>query len=398
MALADPIFRTDFDHLSPDHADRWIEQTDAIRRHGPVGWTEAHGGFWVLVGYDEVRQVAIDYRNFSSLHDITGADSIARGIGIPPFDYPLILTESDPPVSIGRRRIEEPFFRPQDIRALEAKVRVHVDEAMEPIRRRGHGDLFLDLAMPVSAKTAFALVGIDVARWEDFTVARDGTQPSPAVMAAESERVRGLLHELVTDRRRNPQGDIVTALTKGQVQGQGLTDDEAVSMLSALVLGGFDTTSSLVTSGFIWLDRNREDHDRLRADPALLTNAVDEFMRVFPPTIGGARNIVADVEMGGVRMRRGERVLMSWQGVNRDPKVFPDPHRVRIDRENAIQNFGFGVGPHRCLGSQLARMVARLCIAAVLEQTPGFRVDHQRTVRSTAGRFVTAWASVPVTV
>jgi cytochrome P450 len=398
MSEADARFyRSEFDHLAPDHIDRWVEQTDAIRAHGPVGWTDAHGGFWVVVGYDAVRSAALDWRTFSCFHDTSGGCPIAKGIGIPPFDFPLILSESDPPVSLERRGLEQPFFRPPEIQRWEPVVRAHVDAALADIRARGHGDFFADLAMPVTAKTAFALVGVDLERWEEF-VARGGAKPTPSALAAEIDRVHGLLEELVADRRRAPRDDIVSALVQGEVQGRGLTDDEAVSMLSALVLGGFDTTSSVIANALIWLDRRRDAHAALRADAVLLANAVDEFLRVYPPSVGGGRNVMRDVELGGCRMARGDRIFLSWAAANRDPDQFEAPHEVRLDRANAAQHFAFGVGPHRCLGSQLARMVTRCVIAAVLEQTPDFRIDHAAAKRYASGRFVVGWSAVPVAV
>src|SRR5690606_10703686 len=135
-----------------------------------------------------------------------------------------------------------------------------------------------------------------------------------------------------------------SALVQGDVMGEKLRDDEVVSMLSALVLGGFDTTSSIILNAAIWLDRNRTAHGDLISDDALAANAVHEFLRMWPPSLGGARNLMTDTILGGQPMRDGDRVFLSWAAANRDPAVFADPHTVRLDRPNAPDNLTFGMG------------------------------------------------------
>jgi cytochrome P450 len=152
-------------------------------------------------------------------------------------------------------------------------------------------------------------------------------------------------------------------------------------MLSALVLGGFDTTASLITSGLIWLDENRGVHGRLLADEALMANAMQEFLRFWPPAVGGARNLLRDFELGGQTLRDGDRIFPSWAATNRDPTVFEAPHEVRIDRPNAGKNLTFGHGPHRRLGLELAAIIGQLAIRAVLERYPIYRIRREGLTR-----------------
>lgn len=388
-----------FDHHAPDHHALWVEQTDRMRAEGPVGWTDANGGHWVIVGYEAVTKAALDWQTFSARHDTTGACPYARGIGIPPFDFPLILSESDPPRQQKLRLLEMPFFRIDRIRARADIVRQHIDDCFAALSGREEIDLFRDYAMPVVAKTTMEVVGVDLARWSEFTLGIHHGATGPSFdLSADTDRVHAMLLELVRERRREPKADITSALVQGEVMGSHLTDQEVLSMLSALVLGGFDTTSALITSGLIWLDENRWAHQRLLADEALMTNAVDEFLRLWAPTLGGGRNVTRDVDFGGCLLKEGDRVLLSWAAASRDPAIFEAPHEVRLDRPNAARYLTFGMGPHRCLGSELARLIGRLSIRAVLERYPEFKIRREGLVRYRSKGFVVGWSQVPASL
>ncbi|MDG2005068.1 MAG: cytochrome P450, partial [Novosphingobium sp.] len=236
----------------------------------------------------------------------------------------------------------------------------------------------------------------DIDRWKDYTLAvhHGGAVPN-FDLSADTDRVHSMLLELVRERRRHPRPDIASALVQGRVQGEGLPDEEALSMLSALVLGGFDTTASLITSALIWLDQNRTAHADLRSDDDLLVNAVHEFLRLWPPSLGGGRNVMRDTRLGGQTIKNGDRVLLSWAAANRDPTIFEDPHQVRLDRENASENLTFGVGPHRCLGLELAWLTGRLAIRAMLERCPDYRIQRSGLVRYRSKGFAAGWSTVP---
>jgi len=389
-----------FDHHAAYHRELWMAQTDAMRAEGPVGWTDANGGHWVIVGHEAVREAALNWKVFSAWHDPTGACPYAKGIGIPPFAFPLILSESDPPVSTERRMLEMPFFRPAIIQAREPVVRRHADACLDALAGRPQVDLFRDFAMPVAAKTTMEIVGVDLDRWTEFTLKshQGGTGPS-FDLAADIDRVHAMLLDLVRERRRAPGDDIASALVQGTVAGQPLRDEEALSMLSALVLGGFDTTSSMITGALVWLDDHREAHGRLVADAALMANAADEFLRVTTPSLGGARNLTRDFEFHGRRMAKGQRALLCWAAANRDPTVFEAPHQVRLDRPNAARHVTFGFGPHRCLGADLARLIGRVAIPALLARYPDYKVRRSGLAPyQSPGGFVLGWAAVPATL
>ncbi len=385
-----------FDIHAADHMDRWVAQTDAMRRHGPVGWTDANGGYWVVMGYEAASLAAKNWQTFSARHDPTGQDPRARGIGIPPYAFPLILSESDPPRQTRLRLLEIPFFHPSRIRAQIEVVQRHIDHCIDAMADKAEVDLFRDYAMPVVALTTMALVGIDIAHWQDYTLGLHHGERGPDFdLASDTDRVHAMLLDLVRERRAAPRADIASALVTGKVEGQALRDEEALSMLSALVLGGFDTVASLITSGLLWLDQNRASHADLLSDDALLANAVHEFLRLWPPSLGGGRNVMLDTELAGCRLADGDRIFLSWAAANRDPDLFADPHAVRLDRANADQNLTFGAGPHRCLGMELGRLTGRLAIRSILERYPGYRIRREGVVRYRSKGFVAGWSAMP---
>ena len=390
---------TGFDIHAADHMDRWVAQTDAMRARGPVGWSAANGGYWVVMGHAEASEAAKNWQVFSASRDVTGADPRARGIGIPPYDFPLILSETDPPRQTRLRLLEIPFFHPSKIRAQIAIIEGHVERCLDALAGKPEVDLFRDYAMPVVSLTTMALVGIDIAHWQDYTLGmhHGGTGPD-FDLAADTTRVHAMLLDLVRDRRAAPQADIASALVTGEVEGGKLRDEEALSMLSALVLGGFDTVASLITSGLLWLNANRASHDELLNDEPLLANAIHEFARLWPPSLGGGRNVMEDTLLGGQPMRDGDRIFLSWAAANRDPDVFPDPHAVRLDRANASENLTFGMGPHRCLGMELGRLTARLAIRAILARHPAFHIRRAGVVRYRSKGFVAGWSAVPASL
>lgn len=384
-----------FDLNAGDHLDRWVEQTDAIRAEGPIGWSDADGGYWVAVGYDIVVEITKNWEVFSCSND-QARDPRARGIGIPPFAFPMLLSESDPPRQTKLRLLEIPFFQPSKMKAQMPVVQGHIDACLAALDPAREVDLFREYAMPVVALTTMALVGIDISQWKAFTLKSFHGEGGPDFdLNSDTNRVHQMLLDLIAERRAAPESDIVSALVQGTVLGERLNDSEVLSMLHALVLGGFDTTAGLITSGLNWLDEHREDHETLRSDDRLMANAVHEFIRYYPSVVGGARNVMRDIDIGGRKLRDGDRIYLSWAGANRDPAMFEAPHELRIDRPNADRNLTFGHGPHRCLGLELARMTGRLALRAILDHYPNFRIRRDGLVRHRAHGQVAGWSHVP---
>jgi cytochrome P450 len=151
-------------------------------------------------------------------------------------------------------------------------------------------------------------------------------------------------------------------------------------VLMLLIGGGFDTTTALTAHSLEWLGENPAERDRLRNDlPGLLNSATEEFLRFYTPAPGDARTISADVEMMGARFSEGDRIWLSWAMANRDPSVFPDPNTLQLDRKQN-RHASFGLGIHRCIGSNVARMVFKTMLTAVLDRLPQYEIQPEGTV------------------
>jgi cytochrome P450 len=178
----------------------------------------------------------------------------------------------------------------------------------------------------------------------------------------------------VAEVREMPRPGLIDALVRTRVDGQPAPDAEIMGMLMLLVGGGFDTTTALTAHALEWLAQHPDERARLRAEPSLLGPATEEFLRYFTPAPGDGRTIAQDVEVDGVVLKEGERLWLSWAMANRDPELFENPDDVVLDRKGN-RHFSFGLGVHRCIGSNVARTVFKSMLTAVLARMPDFRCD-----------------------
>lgn len=190
---------------------------------------------------------------------------------------------------------------------------------------------------------------------------------------------RGLYMSLLEIRER-PRPGLIDALVRAEIDGKSPPDDELVGVLALLIGGGFDTTTALTAHALEWLSQHPGERERLsRERDTLLDSATEEFLRFFTPAPGDGRTISADCEIAGQRFEEGERLWLSWAMANRDPAVFPDPDRVHLDRKGN-RHSSFGLGIHRCIGSNVARTVFKRMVTAVMDRMPDYRCEPGGTV------------------
>jgi cytochrome P450 len=180
--------------------------------------------------------------------------------------------------------------------------------------------------------------------------------------------------------RQSPRPGLVDALAGAVINGKTPDDFELLGVMGLIIGGGFDTTTALTAHAFEWLSEHPHERARLSRDRAdLLDSATEEFLRYYTPAPGDARTISADCEIAGVRFAEGERIWLSWAMANRDPSLFPEPSRMDLAR-TGNRHFSFGLGIHRCIGSNLARMVFKRMLTAVLDRMPDYRCDPDGAV------------------
>jgi cytochrome P450 len=193
-------------------------------------------------------------------------------------------------------------------------------------------------------------------------------------------QMSGKLAEEMGRARINPRPGMLKALIDAQTNGASFVDDDILGTLTLLIGGGFDTTTSLTAHALTWLDSHPEQRQALLDDPNLLDTATEEFVRYATPAQGGGRTITQDCQIGGHSFRSGDRVWMAYGLANHDPQAFEEPDEIVLDRF-PNRHAGFGLGVHRCIGSNLARMTFKTMLSVVLERLKDYRLVEGGAVR-----------------
>jgi len=383
----------EYDHWSADYARNHAEISRRMLEECPVAWSESHDGFWVISRYDDARFVVENWQKFSSENRGDPVDRTRRGIMIPQIPVPLMLNECDPPLHSKRRIIEAPYFTPRHLRGWVSAAEEYTRRAIDRVIEQGGIEFVDDLCLRVPAMTTLHVGGVDPEAWELYA------RPERVYGPDGEERARAEIMEdlvrLLERRRTDPRDDMATALAVAQIDGEPLDIRVAAGMLNTVVTGGFDTATSLLCNALDWLDRNPEQRAFLHAHPERMENAVEEFLRMFPPLCNLARNVVEDCELGGQHLRAGDRVLLSLNAANHDPRKFPAPFEVQLDRANAREHLSYSAGNHRCLGAPLARVELRHVLHEVLRRMPDFAIDRERARRFATIGLTNGWDLLP---
>lgn len=399
MTATDELVR--FDHHSLEYARNYRQILRKLRETAPVAWTEAYGGYWIVSNYELVMRVAEDAATFSSENRIGTGDESRRGVMIPQMPEQLPLNEVDAPHHTKRRMLMAPLFTPRYLQTwVEAAVK-YTREAIDDVIEKGETEFVRDLLLRVPAMTTLHVAGVDPYDWKSYALPAHARACLPSdhpdfPQEALKQIERNLL-ALIQERRREPRLDIASALATGKIDGEPLSDELACGMLVTVVTGGFDTATAMMANSLEWLETNPDQREFLRANPEALPNAVEEFLRFFPPLQCLARNATRDVELGGKLIRAGDRVLMSFYGANHDPAKFPDPEQIRFDRKNARDHVSYSAGPHRCLGAALARLEVPYLLGQILQRLPDYRIDHARSERVDTIGVVDGWKHLNAT-
>lgn len=391
----------DFDHHSPTYATRWQELYGDMRQRCPVAHTTAHGGYYVLSRYADVDRAVKDDATFSSKHELD-PESIWGGITQPPPPVISIPIELDPPEFTPFRKVLNPWFSPNRARELEPWIRDVTTGLLDDVIETGRIDFVSDLASPVPAILTARLLGVPMSDWRMYSDAAHAivyTPPgSPEYDVIIGDFIGLIMRCLETAavRRENPQDDLITLFTKLEIDGTPIDDDTIGSMCSLIINGGNDTTTSLLACALKWLSEHPDQRAWLQEDLERLGPACEEFLRFFTPTQGLMRTVTTDVEIAGRALHRGDRVMLSFAAANHDPEAFDAPEEIILDRfPNRHQAFGLGL--HRCLGSNLTRVEFRIVMEEVLRRMPDFVVDGDASTPYSTIGIVNGYVDMPAT-
>ncbi len=381
-AVAD--WSEDFDVLEPAFTADPSTMYEAMRQGTGVAHTERWGGSWMPVRYEDIVAVAHDTERFSS-----------RDVGVLPFEglerqpaSPPIT--SDPPDHTWQRRLILPYFSPRAVDNYEKITRALCQELMGSITAAGRTrvDAAMEYAQQIPPRIIAEIIGVPRDHVDTFVewtraVLENGPIDPERRLSARKEMLT-YFFGLLEDRKQQRREDITSFLLDQRVDGEPLRDGHIVGTLTLLLIAGIDTTWSSIGSAILHLATHSADRARLVAEPDLMDCAVEEFLRAYGP-VTMARVATTDVELNGRTIHAGDKVLLAFPAANRDPNHFERADEVIIDR--AInRHVAFGVGVHRCAGSNLARMEMKVAIEEWLAAMPHFELDPEGEVTFAGGQ------------
>jgi cytochrome P450 len=286
--------------------------------------------------------------------------------------------DSDPPEHPEYKRLLLPRFAPAAVAGMEQDVRDLARGLVEDIAGRGEADLYETLCKPLPMLLITRLLGIESDEafwaWTDMLIYGrvDGAGSDEIRAAADS--LYGFLAAQIADRRATPgRDDLISLLLRGEVEGRPYREDEILDLCFFLLIAGLENTAFGIRATLRHLAVEPAHRAAVLADPSLVHNLVEQSLRLYAPVTALCRTATRDTEVAGQTIAQGERVLLLFGSANRDPAVFPDADCFHLDRRDG-RHVAFGIGPHRCVGSNLARLEMRVAVEETLRLIPDFRL------------------------
>jgi cytochrome P450 len=387
-----------FDHNSQEHSADPVGSYRKVRESCPVGWTEAHGGYWVMSDYQSVFDAARDDEVFSSARNGYGGEGLTVVIPKTPMHLHIPI-ELDPPEFRKYRALINPATAPAAIDQMTGMIEKYTTWFIDQVIESGECD-FADV-IGVPSIVTIDWLGLPVRDWNRYSAAHHavlaavpGSEEWTHAMTVDFPYVSQQMREVIAARRAEPQNDTISYLVQQQVDDRPITDEEVFSMVELLIAGGVGTTSSLVSQTLVWLYEHQDVRKRLTNEPELLERAIEEFLRYFSPTQALARTVAKDAEFRGCPVSKGDRVLLAWASANRDESAFEHADTLDVDRW-PNRHTAFGVGIHRCAGSHLGRALAKELLGQILERMPDYTVDTSLLERYPHQGTNTGWQRIP---
>lgn len=362
-----------FDQTSPGFSERAHNVYRMMREQCPITHSDQLGGFWAVSKYDTIVKILRQPDTFVS----------GQGIVLPPLPFPNkgIPTESDPPEHTEYRAVFMPFLTPRATASYEPMVRERVTELLDTFLGSGRADFVAKFAKRLPGQVIAEFFGFDFLDgercygWLDTLMAPpDG---DPATAAAAAQNLLEFIVGIIAKGRAEPTNNLISSIATHVTQaGTRFTDEECIGLVFTAIGGALETTVSGLTSIVALLDQYPAVRAQLIADPTLVSNAVQEVLRMSTPAHCPARTVKNDVEVDGVNFKAGDRVLMLFGSANYDDDRFTDPDTFRLDRKrNPHLTFGHGI--HRCVGAPLAELEMRVTLEELLKRMPDIRVVGQ---------------------
>ena len=379
---------TDFDHVDPGYAARAPEIWDELRGECPVAHSDRYGGTWLPVRHEDVCAIAKDTDTFSSngvvVHD--GRPEIPPPVGFAP---PIT---SDPPFHRIARQFLLPAFAPKPIEAKREATRQTCRELLDNLLadvEAGQTDIVdaaLSYTQHIPVRVIADMLGVPRSDGDQFRIFihRIMEQPGTEERVEYEDSIDFYLDTLIAARAEEPQDDLISRMTHATIEGHRLEHEHVRGTCGLLIIAGVDTTWSAIGASLWHMAQHPEDRRRWIEDPEVRPFAVEEFLRFYAP-VTMARLLAKDTEFAGRSMRADDWVLLPFPAANRDPEAFEDAGEFVIDRLRN-RHVAFGLGIHRCLGSNLARMELTVALEEWMERVPHFELADPAGVTWSTGQ------------
>ena len=357
---------TDFDLDSQEFTDDYENVLGSLVAQCPVAHSKVAGGYWVVSRYDDVRQCAQDWQTFSS----EGGFEPGRS-GDSAKLYPV---ELDPPYQTRWRNTLGPYFAPRAIRSRTESIREQVTHLIDGFIEKGHVDFIEEFAAHLPGRVFFgSFLGVPYSELASIQRATDDAMRGPMAGRAQAwEQVAAFLDAYLRMREKQPpRNDFVDVVLAGveDHDGNPCSWEHKLYILTDLLAGGIGTTTYLLAGIAHHLATHPQDRKALTEDRSLWPGTVEELIRYYASIVALGRTAMRDTEVAGQKIAKGDFLMLSFAAACRDPKIFEDPHEIDIRRKISV-NPAFSFGPHRCIGSHVARLEAMISLEELLRRLP----------------------------
>jgi cytochrome P450 PksS len=359
-----------------------------LRKDAPVYRLNNPAGpsMWVVTRYEDVLSVFKDSRFIKDVTKLYTPEQLAqRPLGRPEYVHlEKLMTQHmlsmDPPDHTRLRSLVSKAFTPRRVEQLRPRIQEIAYELLDVMEGSSTVDLIDSYAFPLPIQVITEMLGVpsedrdNFRLWSNTIISGGDHMNTGQDLIEAAQGFYDYLVKLLAERQSNPTGDMLSDLLAVEEQGQHLSQDELISMVWLLILAGHETTVNLIGNGMLALLQNPEQMTKLKQDPSLITQAVEEFLRYEGPVeTSTSRFASEDIELGGQLIAKGEMVLLFINSADHDPDQFAEPDKLDITRTNS-KHVAFGYGIHFCLGAPLARLEGQIAINALLERKPNIHL------------------------
>ena len=370
-------------------ADMPARLLDLARNAPPIFWSPHDGGFWMICRHDAVGRAARDWEVFSSDHIAHSAQMQARGgekIDMSNVVQPVPIM-LDPPDHSKFRAPLNAAFSPRTMMALKERIRALTGDLIDRAKPNGGCEFMADIAEPIPVQVFLEIFGLPLERQAEFRrIAKEHLSQSFGSLDEAQRKLREIvdvMHDTLVDRMANPRDDVISLLAQATIDGKPLTMRDMQNYCVLLFIAGLDTVVNGMGHGVRHLAAHPALQEELRAHPALITEAAEELLRRYT-FLAVIRTVAKDTVFDGVTMKRGETVKLGYPVADLDAAEFPDPDLFELNRDNKA-HFAFGAGPHRCLGSHLARIELQTLYEELLARLPAFSLASDKPITYRCG-------------